>query len=524
MDTIVPIGEWLPDQPDFDNAGSATIQNVYPRTKSSYGPMPTPAVYSGALTARCQGSYAFVDKTASPHIYAGDATKLYQLTPGSAPNFSDVSRLVGGAYATGSPIDPAAPTISFWSMDSFGERIVATNYADAPQTFLVGTDTNFSALSANAPNARFVATIRDFVVLGYTSDATYGVQPRRAWWSAVGNPLSWPVPGTAAAIQVQSDYQDFQQSDLGQMTGLIGGHLASADGAAFFERGIYRMKYVGASGGIFDIQVAEGAAGTQSPLSIVRRRAMGNTAVAFYYSEDGFQAFDGMSAVAIGVNKFDRAFYNDLDPAYLSAIQGVADPSLPLVYFFYNSAGGSGAGLYDRMLVYNTVLGRGALCDLTATPVEWAARAMTLGKTLDALDAIYGTLDAVPAPLDSGIFVGNRPRVALFDSAHKMNFLTGSNMAATCDTGEAQPTAGRRSKILSARPLVDGGSPSVAIATRDRLIDSVTYQAAVPVNVIGECPQRMTGRYVRARVTIPAASTWNHLQGVELDLRAEGRR
>jgi hypothetical protein len=232
-------------------------------------------------------------------------------------------------YTTGSPVNPTAPTISSWCMTSFGERIIATNYADAPQTFLVGTDTHFSALATAAPNARYVAVIRDFVVFGYTSDGSYGVQPRRLWWCAVGNPLSWPTPGTASAIQVQSDYQDLQQSDLGQITGLIGGHLASADGAAFMERGIYRIKYVGASGGIFDIQVAEGAAGTQSPLSIVQRRAMGNTAVAFYYGEDGWQAFDGMSSIAIGVNKIDRTFANELDPAYLSAIQGVADPTCP---------------------------------------------------------------------------------------------------------------------------------------------------------------------------------------------------
>jgi hypothetical protein len=307
---------------------------------------------------------------------------------------------------------------------------------------------------------------------------------------------------------VQSDAQDLEQSDLGQMTGLIGGHLASADGLAFMERGVYRITYAG-SPTIFDFKVAEGAAGTTSPLSIVLCRALGNTAVAMYLGTDGFYAHDGMSGVAIGVNKLDRTFFDDLDLAYLSAVQGVADPTLPLVYWLYNSATGSGAGLYDRMLVYNTVLGRWAFVDLTATPAEWITRAMTFGKTLDQLDALYGTLDAIdPVPLDSSIFLGGRPRVALFDGSHKLNFLTGPNMAATCDTGEAQPTSGRRSKILSARALIDGGSThSVSIGVRDRLMDSVTYEAAVPVNVIGECPQRITGRYARARFTIPAGET-----------------
>jgi hypothetical protein len=198
MGTIVPIGEWLPDLPAYANPGATVAENVYPRTKSSYGPMPTPAVYSGALGARCQGSLAFLDKTAATHVFAGDATKLYRLTAGSTA-FADVSRTAGGAYATGSALDPAAPTIPFWCITPFGERIIATNYADAPQTFLVGTDSNFSLLSSAAPNHRFGAVIRDFYMAGYTSDPSNGVLPRRVWWSALGNPLSWPTPARPAA-------------------------------------------------------------------------------------------------------------------------------------------------------------------------------------------------------------------------------------------------------------------------------------------------------------------------------------
>src|SRR5713101_8264847 len=111
---IEPFGEWLPDQPDFGNPGAKTIKNVIPLTKQSYGPMPTPQVYSGALTARCQGSYSFLDAGEAVHIFAGDATKLYHLTAGSAPSFTDVSRLAGGAYATGSPIVPSIPLAPSW--------------------------------------------------------------------------------------------------------------------------------------------------------------------------------------------------------------------------------------------------------------------------------------------------------------------------------------------------------------------------------------------------------------------------
>src|SRR6266568_7912909 len=111
---FLPFGEWLPDQPDYDNPGSRTITNVVPTTKQSYGPMPSPSVYSSALTARCQGCYAFLDAAQAVHIFAGDATKLYQLTAGSAPAFSNISRSSGGAYTTASPIDPALLTAPSW--------------------------------------------------------------------------------------------------------------------------------------------------------------------------------------------------------------------------------------------------------------------------------------------------------------------------------------------------------------------------------------------------------------------------
>lgn len=525
--TIVPFGEWLPDQPQFQNQGAATIKNVMPLTAKSYGPVPSPTVYSGALTARCQGSYSFQDASGSVHVFAGDANRLYQLTAGSAPNFSDISKSTGGPYSTAALAGALLPNAPAWSMTSFGERIIASNYADNVQTFLCGTDTKFSDLSAGAPKARFAAVIRDFLMLANTSDATNGAQPRRCWWPAIGNPTSWPTPGTNAALQVESDYQDLEQSDLGEITGLIGGQLSSADGAAFCERGIYSIQYVGSSGGIFSFIVAQGAAGTRAPLSIVRRRLQtqlaGNRAVAYYLGEDDFFAFDGAYSVPIGAQKIAATFFNDLAAQYASIVVGGTVPTLPIVYWLYCSASGLGSGLYDRMLLYNITLQRWSLCDLTATPAEWGTLALAPGFTLDALNA-FGTIDQLPAMLDSGYYAGSTSILAAFDQNHKLNFLNGPALAPTVETTELQPTPGRRTKILSARPLCDGGVPSIAIGTRDRLIDAVTYQAAIPVDVIGECPQRITGRYVRARLTLPAASSFTHLQGIDLTARPEGRR
>jgi len=250
----------------------------------------------------------------------------------------------------------------------------------------------------------------------------------------------------------------------------------------------------------------------------------GNVAVVAYLGEDGFRAFDGMTSLAIGAQKIDRFFFNDLSPRYLSMVQGGSVPGDTLIYWLYVSKAGAGSGLYDRLLIYNTIIARWSLIDLSATPTEWGTRFITPGMTLDQLD-IYGSLDAVPAPLDSGVWAGGSPVLAAFDSNHKLNLVNGPAMAPTVETSEAQPTPGRRSKILSARPIHDGGSSAaIAVAVRDRVMDSPVYGAAVPVNSIGECPQRVTGRYARARFTMNAGETWTHLQGVDATVKPEGRR
>jgi hypothetical protein len=261
----------------------------------------------------------------------------------------------------------------------------------------------------------------------------------------------------------------------------------------------------------------------RKPLSIVEARLNGNTAVACYLGEDGFRAFDGMTSLAIGAQKVDRFFFNDLSPRYLSMVQGGTVPGDTLIYWLYVSKTGANAGLYDRILIYNTMIGRWSLCDLSATPAEWGTRFLSPGLTLDALD-IYGSLDAVPAPLDSGVWAGGSPVLAAFDSSHKLNLVNGPAMAPTVETSESAAHTGAALENPLGSPLMRWRHASIAIATRDRLIDATVYGGAVAVNSIGECPQRTTGRYARAQMTLPAGSVFTHLQGVDLTVRPEGKR
>ena len=517
---FLPFGEYLPDQPDFKvlnptdagSLGSATIKNCVPLTAHSYGPMPTFGNYSSnALTARCQGSYSLYDASGGVAIFAGDATKLYRIAAGAIA-FSDVSRSSGGAYAC-----PAITAGGFWSMTAFGTRVIAVNGADAAQTFLLGTDTVFSALAAAAPVGKYVAVIRDQVFIGNLS-----AQPYRVHWCANGDPTSWPTAGTAAAQSVLSDYQDLQQADLGRITGIVGG-LGAADGAVFCERGIYSVRFQGGST-FYAFPVAQGVAGTRAPMSIVLRRlrsSAGVYSVAYYWSENGVEAFDGASSTPIGADKFDRTLYSDLDEAYLPLVQGVADPSRKLIFWAYMGPGSG--GLYNRLLVYNWDLGRAALCELTAN-YEWFTRSILgTGKTLEQLDT-YGTIDTLPASLDDPQWAGGALTTSAFGTDHKLNTLTGPAMGAVLETAEMQPYPGRRARALNARPIIDSAAGLVSVGVRERLVDPVVYHAEVPINVLGDCPQRCSGRYVRYRLRLPAGQSFTHLQGLDVEMIPDSAR
>ncbi len=87
-------------------------------------------------------------------------------------------------------------------------------------------------LASDAPQARYVTVVRDFVVSGYINSST--VYPNRVQWSALGDESSW-----ANSATTQADFQDIP--DGGSVVGLTGGEY----GLVFMDRSIHRMSYIG---------------------------------------------------------------------------------------------------------------------------------------------------------------------------------------------------------------------------------------------------------------------------------------
>lgn len=505
---LIPFAQWLPDLPDFGNPGATVIRNVLPQSVGGYGPMPSLVAFSQPIDGRCQGFFSTLDDQGSAYNFAGDAKQLNALVLGTK-EWVDISR--SGGYAT--PFDGS------WSATAYGNRVLFANFADPIQSFRIGVDSQCQPLSANAPRARYLAVVRDWVVAANTFDGIDGARPQRVRWSAIDDPASWPEPGSDEAIAGQSDFQDLVGSG-GWIQGIVG-NLGSVDGVIFQERAIQRMIYVGPPA-IFAFQQAEGARGTPAPGSIVQLGA-----IVFYLGEDGFYQFDGANSIPIGANRIDKTFFRSIDQAYFHRVSATVDPINKIVFWAYPASGTKG-GDPNRLLAYNWAIRNddGSVGRWSESEIECEVigRALTVGQSLETLDKASSSLDELPSSLDSRVWTGGRPVLAAFDRDHRLSYFNGTTLGATVESGEVQLAPGRRSLVEAARPLVDGGDPSVAIAARDRLTDPPILYPGITPGADGRCPQRVSGRYHRVILKLPNGSTFRHLQGVDLEAVPGERR
>lgn len=105
-----------------------------------------------------------------------------------------------------------------------------------------------------------------------------------------------------------------------------------------------------------------------------------------------------------------------------------------------------------------------------------------------------------------------------------MAFFEGANLPAEIETMEAQLTPGGRTFVGAIRPLVDGGTLSVQVGTRERIGDPIQWSAEAAQNSIGACVLRAGARYHRARVKVAAGGLWTHAQGIDVESDPEGLR
>lgn len=492
MSIEVPIAPWLPDSPDFEKEGNTESLNVIPKDKS-VGPFPSFGSISTALGTRCQGAIFVRLANGTGNIFAGDSTKLYRAT---STTFSDVSRLAGGAYTCASD--------GFWSFSLFGSNLTAWNGNDAPQTFNVDSDSNFSALGGSPPTALYSCIAGDFVMTGNQTANRARVQ-----WSAINNSASWATSQTTQASQ-----QDLP--DGGWIQGLVGIPYAAV---VFQEFAIKLASYEGPPI-IYRFSKIQDGLGCSIPGSIANYRDL-----IFFYDISGFYMLQGAATVTpIGEQRVNKWFQANVNQNYLARCNAAIDPVNGLYALGFPDTT-SVSGEINHILIYAWTVDKWAHVQAGNLEYLFSAASQT-SLTLDQLDTINTSVDALPFSLDSSVWTGVARRlIGGFGTDHKLGYFNGANLAATVTTTEGNLVPGKKGFVRSLRPIVDGGTWSVALGIRDRINDVVTYGIAVLQDAFGKCLFRSKARYHRAKMTSLAGDVWTHNQGVDdIEVKPMGMR
>jgi len=474
----INFGEWTPDQPGITN-GLRRAENVYPKLVG-YGAIPTVVDYSASASEDLNNVVAGKTTAGATTVFAGGSTKLFKLDSGDL-SLDNVSK--SGNYST--------PTDQRWKFTQFGSVIIAANGQAKIQGYNLNSSSLFADLSADAPTARYVTVVRDFVVSGWQTSYQNRVQ-----WSALGDESSW-----ANSATTQADFQDIP--DGGSIVGVTGGEF----GLIFMDRAIHRMSYVG-SPLIFQFDNISRNLGCYEANSIIQ---YGGTS--FFLGDDGFYACDGQNIVPIGNEKVNRFFFDNVDEGTLYLMSAAVDPSKKLIIWAYAS---NSSSTPDSLLIYNFQTQKWTS---GTTHVDKIASTSTPAVTLEGMDT-YGTLETILTTFDSRLWLGGKLQLAGVDGAKIVTF-TGANATAYIETGDIE-VPGATSAITMVKPIVDDGSGSVALLSRRLLSQSTTFGSQSAADSENRVAVRGVGRYHRLQLT-PTGS-WTSAVGMDIDLSPLGTR
>jgi hypothetical protein len=472
--TRVTFGEWLPDQPGVIGA-LTTAKNCFPKAVG-YGPFPQEVDYSDAAPQNLTAAAAAKDTNSITSIYAAGTTRLFKLDTNDF-TWDDISAVTYSGT-------------SGWKFTQFGNSLIAANESNTMQYIDVMSGTTFADLAADAPKAKFVTVVRDFVVSGYQS-----ANKSRIQWSGINNEKTWTTSATT-----QADFQDVP--DGGFVQGVTGGEF----GLVLLERSIVRMSYVGTPL-VFQFDNIARNRGCFEPNSVIQWQG-----ITYFLGDDGFYACDGQNLKNIGAEKVNRYFFNSLKESDLGNMSAAIDPINNLVVWGYPTI-----DLDYRVLVYHVPTGKWSYSNSTATRV---APVSTPSITLEGLDAFSASIDALDISLDSRTWLGGKLLLLGIDG-NKLITFTGLPKDAVIETADISADT-NQSMITMIKPIVDNGTGSASIASRLQLSQTVSFPAVTAANSENRIGARSYGRY--HRVKLEPSGNWTTAIGVDVEIQPAGTR
>jgi len=454
-------GPWEPDKATLGANNLSVCRNVY-AGGGGYLPVKGFSQIAPALSGTFKGGVSFLGPDGSARMLAGSGTNLYSL--------------VSGAWTS---ILGSLTVNTFWQFAQFGSVAVAVN-GGAPIAVNLTANTA-AALTGSPPTADMVTVVRDFVVLGRTNGANNMVT-----WSGFNNHTQWTA-GTN-----QSGFQPMLTG--GKITGLTGGEY----GMILQTDRIVRMTYTSDPVAPFQFDEVSTNYGCIAEGSVAQAGG-----IVFCYSRRGFIKIEAGGVTPIGVERVDRTFRAAYTTAALAGLTSAVDPERTLVTWC----------VANRVWCYNWALDRWSDWDMQAFSIF---PSFSASISIDALDALYGNLDAVPYSLDDPRFSGGDPRLTIVANDGTFNVLSGSNLKATFREAPQEPFAGRRARISRVRPQTDAVSGvTLSLTYSQRLGDTQVTDTYTDLRMSGDMPVRTAGRYITPALEIAAGTVWTYAQGID---------
>lgn len=515
----IPLGEWLPDLADYKNPGVVTCNNCVP-TAAGYGPFASP-VLSGTTVAR-PILYALdgegdmlTDEESIALAEAGFVSngevrgaKRFERADGTVVTVIGTTQdlfVVVGGVVTPAGLGLSLPDDVYWSFEQFNRQVWASAL-DVPLQYLadINTDTEFAPHPGIAPKAGNIGRVADFMVTSNMTDIDDTAQPYRIRWSPFNNPAGDYVTD----IATQSSFVDMPQ-DLGPVVGVYGG----SNTVILQKYGVSRLTYTGGTS-VFRRDIIERQRGCLSKPSVV---SVGD--LVYFLSNDGFCRTDGASVQVISSGRVFSWFLENANQGLVQRVQGAVDWGNRCIIWTFVCANNTE---YGRQIIYSWEQNRWSTAALA---VSWLFETNRQGLSLEQFAEIYPNLDAAPLSLDSAEFrAGNRALAVII--GNDLGDMTGPALPPEWETGDFQPQAGSRVCSQAVYPLIENADENTTIAIGSRATfkgETVDFTPQVPVMSGGFAPIIRDGRFLRARVRIPAGSQWDKASGIQVEFKVTGR-
>jgi hypothetical protein len=483
----IPLGDFMPDAPDFENPGLTKCVNVYPST-SGYSPFLGAVTTALSVSGVILGAKRFNKTDGTRFVVCGTASDLY---------------IIDSTTSTASSLSLSIATTEVFVFEQFGPSIYATTKTGATYVLAdIDSDTAFVLASGAPPKANTMARIGDFLFMGDLTDIDASDQSYRVRWSQFNNPDGpW-----ATDVATQASFVDMP-TRFGAVTGLSGGDV----GVIFQKYGVSRIVYTGDSVA-FSKEIIDQERGCASPTSIVQVGP-----VSYYVAHDGFCRTDGNTVEIISTNKVWGWLVDNIDATNFNKVSGAVNWSKKsVVWAFY----GIDQTSFTRQIIYNWERDRWSTSEVE---VDYLLEGTQDGFTLEGLATVYPDLDAMTLSLDSAAFKARGRILSCFIGGTLYDFV-GNTLEAVFETGDIQPQTGQRTFIAGIVPIVENssGNTNVAIATRNEPGTTITYGPDVETGPMGFSAFNSDGRLVRVRQTMPAGSAWDKASAIQVEYIESG--